>query len=62
MKYLSNGVVDAVILYGSYRSDESMIKYIQDNEQIEFVMIENDVSSLQCNKLLIDNFGGAKMQ
>ena len=60
VKYLSNGVVDAVILYGSYRSDESMIKYIQDNEQIEFVMIENDVSSLQCNKLLIDNFGGAK--
>ncbi len=60
VKYLSNGVVDAVILYGSYRSDESMIKYIQDNEEIEYVMIENDVPDLQCNKLLIDNFGGAK--
>lgn len=60
VKYLSNGVVDAVILYGSYRSDESMIKYIQDNEEIEYVMIENDVPELQCNKLLIDNFGGAK--
>lgn len=60
IKYLSNGVVDAVILYGSYRSDESMTKYIQDNEQIEYVMIENDVPGLQCNKLLIDNFGGAK--
>ncbi|MFR8313040.1 MAG: hypothetical protein ACLVBP_12290 [Ruminococcus sp.] len=60
MKYLTNGVVDAVILYGSYRSDETMIRYIQDNKEIEYVMIENDVQEFKCNKLLIDNFGGAK--
>lgn len=60
IKYLTNGVVDAVILYGSYRSDETMIRYIQDNKEIEYVMIENDVQEFKCNKLLIDNFGGAK--
>lgn len=37
-----------------------MIRYIQDNKEIEYVMIENDVQEFKCNKLLIDNFGGAK--
>lgn len=60
VKYLSNGVVDAVILYGSYFSDESVVKYLQENRKIEYVMIENDVPDLSCNKLLINNYGGAK--
>ncbi len=59
VKYLSNGVVDAVVLYGSYLSDESVIQYLHENSKMEYVMIENDAPSVACNKLLIDNLGGA---
>lgn len=59
VKYLSNGVVDAIILYGSYLSDESVIRYLHENSKTEYVMIENDAPSVTCNKLLIDNIGGA---
>lgn len=60
VRYLTNGVVDAVILYGSYLSDKSVINYLKDTQDIDYVMIENDAEELNCNKLLIDNFGGAK--
>ena len=60
VKYLTNGVVDAVILYGSYLSDQSVIKYLKDIKDVDYVMIEDDVPELECNKFLIDNFGGAK--
>lgn len=60
VKYLSNGVVDAVVLYGSYLSDEGVIKYLHENSKMEYVMIENDVPSVDCNKFLIDNLGGAR--
>lgn len=60
VKYLTNGVVDAVILYGSYLSDESVIHYLKEIRNVDYVMIEDDVPELACNKLLIDNLGGAK--
>lgn len=60
VRYLTNGVVDAVILYGSYLSDQSVIRYLKDIRDVDYVMIEDDVPELECNKLLIDNFGGAK--
>ena len=59
IKYLTNGVVDAIVLYGSYFSDESIINYIRD-ANINYVLIENDVENLDCNKLLIDNYNGSK--
>lgn len=59
IKYLTNGVVDAVILYGSYQSDENIVKYIKDSD-LYYVMIENDIKDLNCNKLLIDNYNGSK--
>ena len=40
VKYLTNGVVDAVILYGSYLSDQSVIKYLKDIKDVDYVMIE----------------------
>lgn len=59
VRYLSNGVVDAVVLYGSYLSDGSVIRYLHENRSIEYVMIENDAPEVSCNKLLINNYGGA---
>ncbi|MDF2522876.1 MAG: ccpA 2 [Clostridiales bacterium] len=59
IKYLTNGVVDAVVLYGSYFSDERIINYIRDAD-INYVLIENDIENLHCNKLLIDNYNGSK--
>lgn len=60
VKYLTNGIVDAVILYGSYLSDESVIQYLKEIRNVDYVMIEDDVPELACNKLLIDNLGGAR--
>lgn len=59
IKYLTNGVVDAVVLYGSYLSDERIVNYLRDSS-INFAMIENDITDLNCNKLLIDNYNGSK--
>lgn len=60
LRYLTNGVVDAVILYGSYLTDESVIQYLKNRNSLRYVMIENDVKDFNCNKLLIDNMGGAQ--
>lgn len=59
VKYLTNGVTDGVILYGSYLSDESIIRYLVDIN-FPFVLIENEIVGLDINNLLIDNFRGAE--
>lgn len=59
VKYLSNGVVDAVVLYGSYLSDERVVDYLRFSD-LNYVMIENDIEDLNCNKLLIDNYNGSR--
>lgn len=59
IKYLTNGVVDAVVLYGSYLSDEKVINYLKDSN-VNYALIENDIAELKCNKLLIDNYNGSK--
>lgn len=58
IKYLANGVVDAVVLFGSYLTDEEMINYLS-KAKIEFTLIENDIPELSCNRMLVDNKGGA---
>lgn len=60
LKYLTNGVVDGIILYGSYLTDESVTRYLKDRDTMKYVMIENDIPDFSCNKLLIDNTGGAQ--
>lgn len=60
LKYLTNGVVDGIILYGSYLTDESVTRYLKDRDAMKYVMIENDIPDFSCNKLLIDNTGGAQ--
>lgn len=61
LKYLNNGVVDAVIIYGSYMSDKMLTQYMHNDKPIKYLTIENDIPNLNCNKLLIDNFSGAKI-
>lgn len=61
VRYLSNGVVDGVILYGSYLSDKAVVDYLRQDTDMSYVMIENDIDGINCNKMLIDNYGGAKM-
>jgi LacI family transcriptional regulator len=59
IKFLTNGLVDGVILYGSYLSDKSIIQYLHESNPVDYIVIENDISEINCNKLLIDNAGGA---
>lgn len=59
IKYLINGVVDAIVLYGSYLSDEQLVNYLKDSN-VNYVMIENDITELNCNKLLIDSYNGSR--
>lgn len=60
VKYLTNGVVDAVILYGSYVSDEPLVHYLVNETVCDYVVIENNLPDLVCNQILIDNAGGAR--
>lgn len=60
LRYLRNGVVDAVVLYGSYHFDDGIIRFINTSDPINIVMIENEGIGLNCNKMLIDNYGGAQ--
>lgn len=60
VRHLSSGLVDAVVLYGSYRTDEKAVRYLVNNPKIELAMIENDIPEVHCNKILIDNYGGAQ--
>jgi LacI family transcriptional regulator len=59
VKYLTNGVTDGIVLYGSYLSDESIINYLIDIN-FPFILIENEISGRIVNNLLIDNVGGAE--
>lgn len=59
LRYLNNGVVDGVILYGSYLSDKMLTKYLN-NDSVRYLMIENDIPEAHVSKLLIDNENGAK--
>ena len=57
VRYLSNGVVDGIILYASYDSDEAVVRELHASE-FPFVLIESSVEGVKTNNLLIDNEGG----
>lgn len=59
IRYLNKGVVDAVVLYGSYMSDDMLTRYMRDNFPVKYLVVENNLPNFTCNKLLIDNVGGA---
>jgi LacI family transcriptional regulator len=58
VRYLSQGVSDGIILYGSYFSDESLIKDLTASNT-PFVLVDSDVAGNKVNSLLIDNVNGA---
>lgn len=60
VKYLTNGVVDGVVLYGSYLNDKKVLDYLRTSNRVDYVMIENDAEECSCIKLLVDNYGGAR--
>ena len=59
LQYLSGGVVDAVVMYGSYMSDEEMLRCASPSSSVDYMLIENDIQGFKCNKLLINNVQGA---
>jgi len=59
VQYLSNGVTDGIILYGSYLSDDKIVSSLAETG-FHYVLIENDFTGFNTNSLLIDNVGGAE--
>ena len=57
LKYLSNGVVDGIILYGTYRFDEVFVRELH-TSGFPLVLIENQVEGVKTNVFLIDNRQG----
>ncbi len=57
VRYLSNGVVDGIILYGSYDFDAALVRELHATG-FPFFLIESSVEGVQTNNFLIDNEGG----
>lgn len=57
--FLSHNRVDGVILYGSFQSDNLVVAELA-KSGFPFVLIENDVSGVRANKVLVDNRGGIR--
>ena len=57
VRYLSNGVVDGIILYGTCYLDEPFIRELYATN-FPLFLIENDIRGLETHRLLIDNRHG----
>ncbi|HIW54920.1 MAG TPA: LacI family transcriptional regulator [Candidatus Ruthenibacterium merdigallinarum] len=57
VRYLSNGVVDGIILYGSYDFDEALARELH-AAKFPFFLIESSIDGVKTNNFLIDNEGG----
>jgi DNA-binding LacI/PurR family transcriptional regulator len=60
VKFLTNGIADGVILYGSYLTDSSIVEYLTSLDSLKYMVIENEIPGIDCNKILIDNIGGTE--
>ena len=60
VKYLTNGVVDGIILYGSYVSDKPLVHYLHNETTCDYIIIENNIPEVNCNELLVDNIKGVQ--
>ena len=59
IEYLTNGISDAIILYGSLFSDKPMIDHLQE-VNFPLLLIENNFQTIPVNQFLIDNIAGAR--
>ncbi len=57
LRYLSNGVVDGIILYGTYRFDERFIRELH-TSGFPLFLIENRVEGVETHDFLVDNRQG----
>lgn len=58
MQFLTNGVSDALILYGSLFSDQPIIERLQ-AARFPFLLIENNFQNMDVHQFLVDNVEGA---
>lgn len=58
VKYLTEGRVDALLIYGSLVTDSDIIKSLA-KSNFPFLLVENKAEGIKTNKVLIDNFSGA---
>ncbi len=58
IKFLTQGRVDGIIIYGSLISDDTIIEELS-HSTFPFLLIENDAAGIDANKIVIDNTGGA---
>lgn len=59
IEYLTNGISDGIIFYGSLFSDKAMIDHLY-KVNFPFLLIENNFQTMPVNQFLIDNVNGAK--
>lgn len=59
IQFLTGGVADAIILYGSLFTDQPMIEHLQ-SIKFPFLLIENNSPSMQVNQFLVKNHEGAQ--
>ena len=59
IEYLTNGISDAIILYGSLFTDKAMVEHLQE-VGFPFLIIENNFQMMLVNQFLIDNVAGAR--
>ncbi|MCI8660342.1 MAG: LacI family transcriptional regulator [Lachnospiraceae bacterium] len=59
IEYLTNGISDAIVLYGSLFSDKAMIEHLH-RVQFPLLLVENNFQTLPLNQFLIDNVTGAR--
>ncbi|GGE31382.1 LacI family transcriptional regulator [Pullulanibacillus camelliae] len=57
IEYLTQGRVDGLVIFGSYITDESIIRKLS-QRKFPFVLIENEFN-FPTNSILLDNAGGA---
>ena len=59
IQFLTNGVSDAIILYGSLYTDQPIIEHLH-SVNFPFLLIENNFQSLPVNQFLVNNQEGAR--
>lgn len=59
IQFLTNGITDAIILYGSLFSDQPVIEHLHE-VNFPFLLIENSYQAHPVNQILVDNVSGAK--
>lgn len=58
INYLAQGKVDGIIIYGSYLTDEKVVKQLV-SSGFPFLLIENSFEDMDVNSILINNTQGA---